>query len=144
MEKEARYRRLIAACSRVPLTLVDQQLDTLTTAVESDGDALDLERVEDFLRNLSTASTAARSQPFYDSQQSTTKLDDLSQASTTLPSMTELASTAELPLVKDGDLIEEDHISTDALIPIDPSSPTIELAVKEEDTNTIFTPMETS
>jgi hypothetical protein len=54
-EKESRYRRLIAACSRVPLTMVDQQLDTLTTAVESDGDALDLERVEDFLRNLPTA-----------------------------------------------------------------------------------------
>ncbi|RKP27316.1 ankyrin repeat-containing domain protein [Syncephalis pseudoplumigaleata] len=55
-EKESRYRRLIAACSRVPLTMVDQQLDTLTTAVESDGDALDLERVEDFLRNLPTNS----------------------------------------------------------------------------------------
>ncbi|KAI8058011.1 hypothetical protein BDF22DRAFT_772570 [Syncephalis plumigaleata] len=54
-EKESRYRRLIAACSRVPLTMVDQQLDTLTTAVESDGDALDLERVEDFLRNLPTS-----------------------------------------------------------------------------------------
>ncbi|RKP09171.1 hypothetical protein THASP1DRAFT_8195, partial [Thamnocephalis sphaerospora] len=50
--KESRYRRLIAMCCGVPLTHVDQLLGALTAAVESDGDGLDLERVEDFLRQV--------------------------------------------------------------------------------------------
>jgi hypothetical protein len=48
-EKELKYRRLVALCTRRPETEVDTLLDTLTRAVESEKGELEMARVRRFL-----------------------------------------------------------------------------------------------
>ncbi|KAK4686008.1 regulatory protein SWI6, partial [Tremellales sp. Uapishka_1] len=51
-EKEVRYRKLVALCTKVPVDKVDGMLDDLTTAIESDGQSIDLSRISNFMNRM--------------------------------------------------------------------------------------------
>ncbi|ORY25321.1 hypothetical protein BCR39DRAFT_544274 [Naematelia encephala] len=47
-----KYRRLVSLCTKVPVDKVDGMLDGLTTAVESDGQTMDLGRIAGFMSRM--------------------------------------------------------------------------------------------
>ncbi|ODN75292.1 hypothetical protein L202_06475 [Cryptococcus amylolentus CBS 6039] len=52
VEKEIKYRKLVAVCARVPVDKVDGMLDGLLAAVESDGQLIDFTKVNNFFHRV--------------------------------------------------------------------------------------------
>ncbi|KAK8846691.1 hypothetical protein IAR55_005778 [Kwoniella newhampshirensis] len=51
-DKAIRYRRLVSLCTKVPVDKVDGMLDGLVTAIESDGQSIDLSRISNFMTRM--------------------------------------------------------------------------------------------
>ncbi|WWD22001.1 hypothetical protein CI109_106489 [Kwoniella shandongensis] len=54
-DKAVRYRRLVSLCTKVPVDKVDGMLDGLVTAIESDGQSIDLSRISNFMSRMKEA-----------------------------------------------------------------------------------------
>ncbi|ORX33493.1 hypothetical protein BD324DRAFT_639565 [Kockovaella imperatae] len=51
-DKAVKYRKLVSLCTKVPVEKVDGSLDVLITAIESDGQSIDLSRIAGFMNRL--------------------------------------------------------------------------------------------
>ncbi|TXT13486.1 hypothetical protein VHUM_00853 [Vanrija humicola] len=58
-DRAVKYRKVIAVCAKVSVDQVDDMLDGLMTAVESDGPAIDLTRIAGVVQRLRDAPTVA-------------------------------------------------------------------------------------
>ncbi|CEJ04005.1 hypothetical protein RMCBS344292_17975 [Rhizopus microsporus] len=96
MEKEMQCKRLIAACCNLPIEKIDDLVEPLTLAIESDPPDLDLARVIGFMDKVKrqgaftevsiTSSTSSFRQPSQGSPLPPSNADTNSDTDHTMPS----------------------------------------------------------